>query len=148
MAGVVASKVRKQRSALKADANRDAETQNKYLNVGNVYFLRLFWIRFLGIFNCFLLTWNGSGEGEGSEGPRAKFIKTFLNPQDLRILYFKYFTKMDQIHLNFFHQYIMQTTSFSPRKVQCFQVENLTSNLIQDRLLHLSGPFTPHRVIG
>ena len=41
MAGVVASKVRKQRSALKADANRDAETQNKYLNVGNVYFLTI-----------------------------------------------------------------------------------------------------------
>ena len=88
------------------------------------------------------------GEGGGSEGPRAKFIKTFLNPQDLRILYFKYFTKMDQIHLNFFHQYIMQTTSFSLRKVQCFQVEKLTSNLIQDRLLHLSEPFAPHRVIG
>ena len=47
MAGVIASKVRKQRSALKADANRDAETQNKYLNVGNVYFSRLFWIHFL-----------------------------------------------------------------------------------------------------
>ena len=47
MAGVIASKVRKQRSALKADANRDAETQNNYLNVGNVYFLRLFWIHFL-----------------------------------------------------------------------------------------------------
>ena len=42
MAGVIASKVRKQRSALKADASRDAETQNNYLNVGNVYFLRLF----------------------------------------------------------------------------------------------------------
>ena len=46
MAGVIASKVRKQRSALKADASRDAETQNNYLNVGNVYFLRLFWIHF------------------------------------------------------------------------------------------------------
>ena len=37
MAGVIASKVRKQRSALKADASRDAETQNNYLNVGNVF---------------------------------------------------------------------------------------------------------------
>lgn len=36
MAGVIASKVRKQRSALKADTSRDAETQNNYLNVGNV----------------------------------------------------------------------------------------------------------------
>ena len=46
MAGVIASKVRKQRSALKADASRDAETQNNYLNVGNVFFLWLFWINF------------------------------------------------------------------------------------------------------
>ena len=43
MAGVIASKVRKQRSALKADTSRDAETQqNKYLNVGNVQFLTIF----------------------------------------------------------------------------------------------------------
>ena len=43
MAGVIASKVRKQRSALKADTSRDAETQqqNKYLNVGNVQFLTI-----------------------------------------------------------------------------------------------------------
>ena len=44
MAGVIASKVRKQRSALKADTSTDAETQqNKYLNVGNVQFLTILW---------------------------------------------------------------------------------------------------------
>ena len=44
MAGVIASKVRKQRSALKADTSTDAETQqNKYLNVGNVQFLKILW---------------------------------------------------------------------------------------------------------
>ena len=39
MAGVVASKVRKQRSALKADASRDTgPTQANYLNVGNIIY--------------------------------------------------------------------------------------------------------------
>ena len=57
MAGVIASKVRKQRSALKADASRDAETQNNYLNVGNVFIsYEYFGYFFFGIFNCFLLT--------------------------------------------------------------------------------------------
>ena len=48
------------------------------------------------------------------ENPRAKFIKTFPNPQDLSILYFKFSIKMDQNTFELFSSLlIMQTMSFS-----------------------------------
>ena len=92
-----------------------------------------------------MLTENGSGqEQDSNENPRAKFIKTFLNPEeDLGILYFRNWIKMVQNTLKLSLSIYYANNIFFSETI--FKL--LTFNLIQDRI-HLSGHLPSHRVIG